>query len=226
MVKRNTTYDFNFYVITDQVDRYTEPHFIPIEPISADVGWWVKLQMYSKELLPPGEYLYCDLDVIIVDNIDELFDHKPFGIIRDFIRPDEGILPGKEYNSSVVKFDNRTTDGIWQYYIQNKKQWVGYQKDVHFFGDQNVVSSYLNFYPDYVTPFPDEWLWSLRKGVKRGATAGDRSRWFGRNIPEGGKICVCHGEPSPQEILDTPQKWANKRYLSNECLEWVTEHYQ
>ena len=212
MVKRNTTYDFKFYVITDQPDLYSESHFIPVEPITDDIGWWVKLQMYSKELLPPGEYLYCDLDVVIIDNIDCFFDHEPFGILRDFIRPDEGLLPGKEYNSSVVRFNNTQTDGIWQYYLQNKKSWKQYQKQIHFFGDQNVVSSYLNYYPDFCNHFPDAWAWSFKKGVVRGKHAGDRSQAFGRTPPPGGKICIFHGEPNPTQVADD--------------FEWIGENYQ
>ena len=45
-----------------------------------------------------------DLDVVIIDNIDSLFEFDGFGIARDFVRPDSGILGGKEYNSSVMKF--------------------------------------------------------------------------------------------------------------------------
>lgn len=212
MVKRNTTYDFNFYVVTDQSDLYFEDHFIAVEPITDDIGWWTKLQLYSPELLPKGKYLYMDLDVIIVDNIDCYFDHEPFGILRDFIRPDDGILPGKEYNSSVVSFDNTTTKGIWDYYITNKKKWKQYQKEVHFFGDQNVVSSYLNFYPEFCNPFPDEWSWSFKKGVDRGKHAGDRSEWFGRYPPEGGKVCIFHGEPNPTEVAND--------------FEWIGENYK
>ena len=31
-------------------------------------------------------------------------------------------------------------------------------------------------------------------------TAGDRCRMFGEQIPKGGKICVFHGEPSPDKV--------------------------
>lgn len=213
MVKRNTTVPFKFYVITDQVTLYPEPHFHAVEPIVDDIGWWCKLQMYSKELLPPGEYLYMDLDVVIVDNIDCFFEHSDFGILRDFIRPDEGLLPGKEYNSSIVKFDNRRTDGIWQYYQQNKKQWLNHQKEIHFFGDQNVVSSYLNHYPDFVTPFPDRWAWSFKKGWERGKWAGKRrGEFIGNTIPKQGKVCVFHGDPNPTQVIDQ--------------YEWIQKHYQ
>ena len=200
MVKRNTTKEFDFYVMTDQ-NFYTGP-IKPIELLPGFKGWWNKLQMFNTDVMGEGEWLYFDLDVVIVDNIDCFFEHEKFGILRDFIRPDNGILPGKEYNSSIMRFNSKEYSSIYEYYISNKKVFHDFQEQVHFFGDQNVISSYFNAYPDYCTPFPDEWAWSYKKGVARGAHAGDRSEMFGREIPEGGKVCVFHGEPDPEQVLE------------------------
>ena len=41
--------------------------------------------LFKPGILPDGEYLYLDLDVVIVDNIDCFFDFENFGITRDFI---------------------------------------------------------------------------------------------------------------------------------------------
>lgn len=211
MVKRNTTKDFNFYVLTDVVDRYAKyPYITPVEIDTDLIGWWNKLLMFKDGVLPKGKYLYFDLDVVIVDNIDDLFKWSGFGITRDFIRPNDGLLPGPEYNSSILSFDNRTTNGIWQHYINNKKLWHDYQKQIHFFGDQNLISHYVNSYPDYLNVFPDSWIWSFKKGVERGKHAGDRSKWFGAIPPKDGKVCVFHGEPSPDKV----------------DLEWVIQNWK
>ncbi len=213
MVKRNTDRVFNFYVLTDQVDRYNKySHYITIELNTDEVGWWNKLQMYKKGVLPDGEFLYFDLDVVIVDNIDCFFDHPSFGITRDFIRPDNGLLPGKEFNSSVLRFNSRQSEGIYQHYINNRKMWHNYQKQIHFFGDQNVTSHYVNYYPDFLNVFPDEWLWSYKKGVARGKHAGDRSQMFGRWIPKGGRVCIFHGSPNPEEVRNEVE-WVNQYYI-------------
>lgn len=210
MVKRNTTKDFKFHVLTDVTDRYSKHKDINAIELDTDLqGWWNKLVMFKDGTLPKGEYLYMDLDVVIVDNIDFLFEHKPFGIIRDFIRPDDGLLPGKEYNSSILRFNNTTTNGIWQHYINNKQLWHNYQKQIHFFGDQNVISHYVNAYPSFLNVFPDERIWSYKKGVERGKTAGDRSRYFGETIPPNGAVCIFHGEPSPDKVQ----------------TDWVKEHW-
>ena len=147
MVKRNTTKEFDFYVMTDQ-NFYTGP-IKPIELLPGFKGWWNKLQMFNTDVMGEGEWLYFDLDVVIVDNIDCFFEHEKFGILRDFIRPDNGILPGKEYNSSIMRFNSKEYSSIYEYYISNKKVFHDFQEQVHFFGDQNVISSYFNAYPDY-----------------------------------------------------------------------------
>jgi len=211
MVKRNTTKDFKFYVLTDVVDRYNKYDYINTIELDNDlVGWWNKLCLFKEGVLPKGEYLYFDLDVVIVDDIDCLFVHNAFGITRDFIRPSNGLLPGPEFNSSILKFDNTTTQGIWLHYINNKKLWHDYQKQTHFFGDQNVISHYVNAYPSFLNVFPDELIWSYKKGVERGKTAGDRSRYFGETIPPNGRVCVFHGEPSPDKVQ----------------TDWVKKHWQ
>jgi hypothetical protein len=210
MVKRNTTFDFEFYVLTDNLDLYPEDHFIVVPLDGSDQGWWNKMSLFKEGVLPDGDYLYLDLDVVIVSSIDDLFVHKEFGIIRDFIRPNDGLLPGPEYNSSVMKFSPQNCRGIYSHYINNKQTWLDYQKRIHFFGDQNVISNYLNYYPAFCNPFPDEWLWSYKKGVDRGKTAGDRSQMFGRSIPKDGKVCIFHGNPNPTEVLDV--KWVRENY--------------
>ena len=210
MVKRNTTKDFKFFVLTDQIDAYPEDHInvVPLE--HDDTGWWHKLKLFKRGTLPDGEYLYLDLDVVIVDNIDCFFEHPGFGITRDFIRPFNGLAGGNEYNSSVLRFNNLTTQGIYDFYITNKDYWKAQQQKIHFFGDQNVISVYVNVHTDYLNVFPDEWLWSYKKGRDRGATAGDRSKMFGRKIPDGGKVCVFHGNPNPTEVLDVD--WIKRNY--------------
>ena len=209
MVKRNTTEPFEFYVYTDQKHLYTEEPFIIVEHQGDEYGWWCKLNLFKPGVLPPGKYLYLDLDVVIVDNIDCLFELPTFGILRDFIRPENGILPGKEYNSSVMIFEPQFRGDLFKYYTKNKILWNEYSKQVHFFGDQNVISSFLNRNPTMCKPIPDEWVWSYKKGVHRGRYAGHRDRMYGDFIPVEGRICVFHGSPNPTEVT----------------LDWVEKHY-
>jgi len=196
MVKRNTTRKFNFYCLTDTPEIYSD-EVLAIKLMPSYVGWWNKMQLFRTDILPKGEYLYFDLDVVIVDNIDEIFDHVGFGITRDFVNPDPGILGGREYNSSVMKFSPDAS--LWRFFQYNLKRWMQIQKEIPFFGDQNVISAYLNS-KSYSNAFPDHWLWSYKIGTLRGRRPLDHNKFFGAWIPQGGKVCVFHGQPNPADV--------------------------
>lgn len=205
MVARNTTKNFNFYCLTDNPDAYQSP-ITPIQLPSGLDGWWNKMLLFKPGILPDGEYLYFDLDVVIVDNINCFFEFENFGITRDFINPDEGLLEGKEYNSSIMRFTQN--EGLWSFFETNQNIWRANQERVNFFGDQNVISAYLN-QQGYQNPFPDSWIWSFKIGSIRGRRPLDHKKFFGAEIPRNGKICVFHGKPNPSEV----------------SIDWVSEHW-
>jgi hypothetical protein len=206
MVKRNTNKEFKFFCLTDQVDVYSEP-IIPVPLQPGFSGWWNKMQLFKDNVLPPGEYLYFDLDVVIVDNIDCLLEWPGFGIPRDFINPDNGLTRGKEYNSSVMRFTQNMY--LWNFYVDNIEFWQKAQIEFPFLGDQHVISAYLNK-AGYASPFPDHWLWSYKIGVLRGRRPVDHSKLFGEVIPPEGKVCIFHGSPNPDEVQ----------------TEWVKAHWR
>ena len=205
MVARNTTRNFNFYCLTNTPDAYHDP-IITVDLASGLDGWWNKMLLFKPGILPDGEYLYFDLDVVIVDNIDCFFDFENFGITRDFINPEQGLLDGKEYNSSVMRFTQN--EGLWNFFVANQSIWKSNQERVKFFGDQNVISAYLNK-QNYNNPFPDEWIWSYKIGNVRGRRPLDHTKIFGAEVPEKGKICVFHGRPNPGDV----------------DVDWVTENW-
>ena len=206
MIKKNTSRDFKMYCLTEELDKYQSP-IIPIKLEPGFDGWWNKMQLFKPGCLPDGEYLYFDLDVVIVDNIDCFFNFDGFGITRDFINPDQGLMGGKEFNSSIMRFTQNCT--LWDYFLSNQLHWSKAQKQVPFFGDQNVISSFLNN-TGFSSPFPDEWVWSFKIGSIRGRRPLDLSQFFGAKIPVGGKVCVFHGKPNPEDVN----------------LDWVREHWE
>jgi len=205
MVKNNTSYCFQFYCLTDSPANYLEP-IIPVQLEPGFEGWWNKMQLFKSNILPQGEYLYFDLDVVIVDNIDCFFEFEGFGITRDFINPDDGLLGGKEFNSSIMRFTQ--DDALWNFFVTNQSRWRDAQQKTPFFGDQNVISNHLNNI-GFDQPFPDDWIWSFKVGSIRGRRPVDHTKYFGSIIPEGGKVCVFHGKPNPDEV-DVP--WVNHHW--------------
>jgi hypothetical protein len=204
MVSRHSENSLEFFCLTDQPELYVEP----IKPIFLKgelKGWWNKMLLFRDGILPDGEYIYFDLDVVIVDNIDCFLAHKGFGIVRDFIRPFNGLMGGAEFNSSVMKFTQDPE--LWNFFHNNMQFWSEAEKKVSFFGDQNVISSYLN-QRGFDSPFPDEWTWSYKAGVKRGSARVGKN--LGTHIPNGGKVCVFHGNPNPHQVSE---KWVKDNWI-------------
>lgn len=72
MVKRNTTHDFKFHVFsTHQVAEYSTKILKP-----GYSGWWNKLQLFDPIHSLGQRAIYFDLDTLIVNDIDWLFEYQ------------------------------------------------------------------------------------------------------------------------------------------------------
>jgi len=86
MVKRNLSIDFKFVCFTDNkagINVAIQTYDLPFPGLN---GWWNKLALFSKNLPISGTILFLDLDVVIIKNIDCLFNYKPreFIILQDY----------------------------------------------------------------------------------------------------------------------------------------------
>ena len=117
MVKRNTTRDFNFYVLTDQ-HVYEEP-IKTIELKAGMKGWWNKLQMFDKEVMPEGEWLYFDLDVVIYNKLPNLVREK-FTLLDDTWWREPAHTP---LNSSIVSWTGDVSH-IWKKFKANDEEYL------------------------------------------------------------------------------------------------------
>tara|TARA_B100001778_G_scaffold315453_1_gene301569 strand:- start:658 stop:1197 length:540 start_codon:yes stop_codon:yes gene_type:complete len=156
-------------------------------------GWWNKMQLFSEEAELRGPCLYMDLDVVIIDNIDKLAtfgDEKTFGVINDF------NLATKEYNSSIMKFNNEVaTDLVWKPFLQRKGELMKLQ------GDQNAMSKLVMNSP-HKKVMPDEWTYSYKWHSRQNPRFGKGDWKFEKK--EKASVAVFHGRPWPHE---SEQQW-------------------
>ena len=80
MVQRHSTYLHNFYCFTDHTNPeqvIKQPHHINFRkfPLHDLQGWWNKMQLFHPNNGLTGDTLYMDLDVVILENIDDFFNH-------------------------------------------------------------------------------------------------------------------------------------------------------
>ena len=201
MVARHCTLDYTFVCLTDDsTDLNPNILALPLPPGLS--GWWCKPYMYSADLPLNGTVLYMDLDVVISNNIDKLFNWNlnKWCTIRDFTRV---MRPTWEkYNSSVVRFKTGELDFVWKDFINNSTK---IQAKYH--GDQDHLYQVTQSYP--ALTYPDDWIkswkWEIRKSkqISRGER-GFRKLTTVENVQPSSEcsICVFHGDPNPEHCED------------------------
>ena len=200
MVKKHLTLPYKFICFTDQ--SYMK------DQVKGDIdfrefkdkkmtGYWNKLQLFRPESNLDGSNLYMDLDVVIKSNIDcfvNFGDDKTTGVIRDFGQPNQW------FNSSVLKFNNKTLGYIWEEFDKDRAL---YQKQQ---GDQNVITNFVKG-KDTTKIYPDEWTQSY-KWFDRSQTRFHREKWTFEELPTA-KVVIFHGMPNPHE---SDQEWVKKHW--------------
>jgi hypothetical protein len=201
-VKRNLTVPFEFVCFTEDTTDIDPNITIRNIPISPQItGWWYKPMFFNPNLGINGTLLFLDLDMIIFDNIDKLFTHKPgeFLIIRDFNRC--AIKSYTKFNSSVFRINTGQHSQVYDNFIRNPSLVIR-----QYHGDQDWIRASIKIDFDY---WPDEWIQSY-KWEMRGKPPMVKDKNGKRNFEKIGEpviknetsVAVFHGDPNPKDCND------------------------
>jgi len=182
MVKRNTSFNFNFICFTDDpvgIKQHQESH-IDVRPLPHKGlnHWWNRMALFKKGVLT-GPCINIDLDVVIHDNIDELFElDDSFYMVKGkkFACRLLGMFEG--YNDCVVKFNADKHNFMWEKFIKHKGMFSS-QVD-------NAMTMILKLGNHEHKLFPDEWFW--RFWNKDGKTPQSKFCHFSINKSKQGEI--------------------------------------
>ena len=169
-VARHTTVPHEFVCWTDDSTGLACAR----APIGTDLpGWWAKLVLFTPHT---ERLLFLDLDTVIVDNMDFLFEYDgPFAILSDFYHP-------AHYGSAVMSIAPGFGASIWADYTeaQHGRWW----------GDQVWIET--------CAPGADRWQ-DLYPGkiVSYKVQCQD-------GVPAGASIVCFHGEPRPHQVTHLP----------------------
>ncbi|MCY4046443.1 MAG: hypothetical protein OXE99_15380 [Cellvibrionales bacterium] len=204
MVNKHLTLPFDFYCITENTKGlYSEVQVIPLPFEEGLTGWWYKLQLFKKGNYGiEGKILFMDLDTVIVNNIDALFQYPDdkFLIIKD-------LQKGKIYNSSVFCFESGYFAYVWDQFEQDKQAIMA-----RLYGDQDWISEVV----EGAELWPNDWVVSFKKQCNARAkrsfgVVGQWLRSMGFLLPKGeatypesAKIVYFHGKPDPDDVFDRP----------------------
>lgn len=202
MVMRSTSYEVDFYCITDDPHGLNDRISILPLPDLGLQGWWYKLSLFSNDIYDfQGRLLYIDLDVVIVDNIDALLDQESNKLIIG-----EDLQTG-EFNSSVFNLEANSLTEIWTGFLKDRDNIV---TSMH--GDQDWISQFRTG----VSAWPSDWIVSYKKQcnarVKHSwGVIGKILRKTGlmkikgeSAVPKGARIVQFHGKPDPEDVVNAP----------------------
>lgn len=162
-------------------------------------AWWYKMQMFNP-VHNLGRVLYFDLDVVITDNIDWIWDldDRYFWAIKDFKYLWKPTWNG--INSSAMIWDNKKLNWIWDNFSnQNINATIRL-----FHGDQDYLNSVLddNTRRFFNVNFVKSWRWQCLDGGFDMQSRSYRNPGTGTTILPGTKIIVFHGNPKPHATQD------------------------
>ncbi len=204
MVTRNTSYDVNFYCFTEESEGLDERiHVKPLPVLETKEAYRTKYA-YRKEAglcddtlggLTGERVFFFDLDVVIVSNLDDLFDYPEddkFYIIRDWSKNNESVGQASCYSWVVG-----TLGYIKEYYEAHPEEVI----DRFFTASQEYLSSKVIEKYGQLHFWPSTWFCSFRYHCM--CKIGPLRHFITPKIPkwEGLKVIVFHGKPNPDEAI-------------------------
>ena len=203
MLKRHISRDIRLHVYTE-ADRPVPSPMIkhgltPWHIAGPKCGWWYKMQLFNNQH-HAGPLLYFDLDVVIVRNIDWIWQLplQHFWSVRDFKylwRP-----TNYHVNSSIMWWDTNKFAQVYQNFARKKLETV--MRTYH--GDQDYINEYITFEQ---RKFLDinrikSWRWQALEGGYDFAKKVYRTPGTGTTLTDRVSVLVFHGKPKPDQIFD------------------------
>ena len=145
MIARNTSHKFDLVCFTEDtrgIKTYIDARPLPEERLN---GWWNRLSLFKKGVLS-GPCINIDLDVVIHNNIDELFE-----LDDELYMVPNGVYGNDEYNDCVVKFNPDKHHYMWDKFIADKSLY-------HEGGVDRFMTILLKLGEHKHKTFPKEWF--------------------------------------------------------------------
>lgn len=213
MVQRNYTKPFDFVCVTDDwrgldsairiVPMWQDLNHIPSPHGGVNPSCYRRLKAFSPEaveILGP-RILSIDLDVVILGNVDNLFDRT-----EDFVGWEMPVkfrhYSGKyatRFNGSMWLLTTGSRPKVWTEFDPVKSPKLTMSK--HLFGSDQAWISYM---------LQDEAAWTAADGV---ISYREQVKKNGYKLPEGTKICFFNGHDDPWgPVAQKHCPWINDFY--------------
>ncbi len=224
-VRRNLKREFRFVCFADdfagidsQVDCQPLPQVIFSE--TEEDRRWLKLGVFRSNLAElSGACLFLDLDVVIVDSIDDLFDYEPgaFCISHDWWMPHKHLIARltdrpKVGNTSVFRFEANSLAFVLKDFEDESDELME-----RFVLEQTYITYAVG---DRIRWWPKRWVSSFRRQCR---PAFPLNLIMPPKVPAGSRIVAFHGLPK----LDQAAAGYASKYPHKICRpsSWVEKYW-
>lgn len=148
-------------------------------------GWWAKMELFRPELSVIGDFLYIDLDTVILKPLYFQFGEKPC-VLSDFYFPTSSI------GSGLMWLPENCRDVVWQGWISNPQ---GHMDNNH--GDQDFLTPFFWDADRFQEKFPFQVV-----SYKAHLSPEDGKQFYKSGYDDMSKISVVcfHGNPRPWHL--------------------------
>jgi hypothetical protein len=215
MVSRHLKRAHQFVCFTDDGNGLREGiRALPLPTMFLPPGkerGWRKLSTFTSPLADlKGPILFLDVDLVIIDSIDCLFDHPgKFCIIKDWARP--WRITG---NSSVYRFEANAHPDIFAHFLSNIDE---VKKEVR--NEQEYLTREIHK-QGALTYWPRDWCVSFKYGCM---PKFPLNFFKAPRIPVGAKIVVFHGLPTPADAIVGKGKGLLRHVKPTA---WIADHWR
>ena len=215
MVSKNLTKKFRFICFTENekgLNNRIETFPLPSikMPKNKPERGWRKLSILQKNLNGlKGTCLFLDLDIVIVDNIDPIFELSgEFFIAFDRRKKNSSIG-----NSSVFRFEAGAHHDIYENFNNNSSTILSiFRNEQAYLSDMIVKKGIFHYWPE-------DWCPSFKYHCVPNFPL---NYFLSPKIPMGAKIILFHGLPEPTEAAEGKSgKWY--RYIKKSP--WINKHW-
>lgn len=142
-------------------------------------GWWAKMSLFDPQV--PGDFLFLDLDTVIVGPLDDFLKAKKLTFLRDFYRDGKKLKEG--LGGGLIYVPEFGREDVFRFWQTNP----AFNMRLYCRGDQHLFERfYLNTAARWQDVVPGQvvsWKVHCAKGIP----------------PEARVICF-HGKPRPWEV--------------------------
>lgn len=178
-------------------------------------GAWPKIGVFSSDLYGlRGRCLFIDLDTVILDSLDPLFD-VPGQLVAINNAPWSNSRMSSRTMSSVFAFDI----GNLAHVVDNLK----IRRDV-LIAKYKIEQEYLHHAVDEITYWPQDWLVSFKYHLRQPLVL-DRFLQP-KSPPERAKLVIFHGRPRPIDLVrSTKGNWERFPHYGSGAVGWMARYW-